>query len=195
MFKLKSGKMETTFMKMVLGVIISTALFTSCKKDTVEENEEEVITTMQLSFVPVGGGIILTYQYDDADGPGGAAPTQSEIILAPFKTYNVTLQLLNKTATPVADITTEVKAESDAHRFYYEPAAGSNIAVTGLDNDGNGVPLGITSQWATGATATGKIKVTLRHYPAVPPNKLAADLVNSSKSGTDIEVEFNTKIQ
>lgn len=187
--------MKTQFIRMVVGIIILSAAIASCKKDKVEENEEEVITTMQLSFVPVGGGTTLTYQYDDADGPGGAAPTKDEILLAPSKTYSVTLLLLNKTATPVADITTEVKAESDAHRFYYEPAAGSNITVTGLDNDGNGVPLGITSQWATGAAATGKIKVTLRHYPAVPPNKLAADLVNSSKSGTDIEVEFNTKIQ
>jgi hypothetical protein len=187
--------MKTVFLKMVLGVVISSALVTSCKKDAVEDNEEEVITTMKLSFVPVGGGTTFTYQFDDADGPGGTAPVQDEILLAPSKTYNVTVQLLNKTATPVADITTEVKAESDAHRFYYEPAAGSNITVTGLDNDGNGVPLGITSIWATGAAATGKIKITLRHYPAVPPNKLAADLVNSSKSGTDMEVEFNTKIQ
>jgi hypothetical protein len=187
--------MKTVFLKMVLGVVISSALVTSCKKDAVEDNEEEVITTMKLSFVPVGGGTTFTYQFDDADGPGGTAPVQDEILLAPSKTYNVTVQLLNKTATPVADITAEVKAESDAHRFYYEPAAGSNITVTGLDNDGNGVPLGITSIWATGAAATGKIKITLRHYPAVPPNKLAADLVNSSKSGTDMEVEFNAKIQ
>ncbi len=187
--------MKTRLIKMAAGIIILTAVAASCKKDTVEENEEEVITTMKLSFVPVGGGTTLTYQYDDADGPGGTAPTQDEIILASSKTYNVTLQLLNKTETPVADITTEVKAESGAHRFYYEPAAGSSITVTGFDNDGNGVPLGITSVWAAGAAATGKIKITLRHYPAVPPNKLAADLVNSSKSGTDIEVEFNTKIQ
>lgn len=189
--------MKKQFMKVLLGILISSALVTSCKKDTVEEpNEEEVITTMKLTFVPVGGGATLTYQFDDADGPGGAAPTQDEIVLAPSKTYNVTVQLLNKTETPVADITTEVQSESEAHRFYYEPTVGSNFNVLVLDNDANGVPLGITSAWATAAgTATGKIKITLRHYGGTPPGKVSDDLVNSSKSSTDIEVEFNTKIQ
>jgi len=182
--------------KIALSVLMACLLITSCKKDKPEEpNEEEVITTMKLTFVPVGGGATLTYQFDDPDGPGGAAPTQNEIVLAPSKTYNVTLQLLDKTKTPVADVTVEVQSEATAHRFYYEPTAGSNITVSGLDNDGNAVPLGITSTWATGAVATGKIKVTLRHYPGTPPNKAISDLVNSSKSSTDIEVEFNTKIQ
>lgn len=182
--------------KIALSVLMAGVLITSCKKDKPEEpNEEEVITTMKLTFVPVGGGATLTYQFDDPDGPGGTAPTQQEIVLAPTKSYNVTLQLLNKTETPVADITLEVQNEATAHRFYYEPSAGSNITVSGLDNDANGVPLGTTSTWATGAVATGKIKVTLRHYAGTPPNKAFEDLVNSSKSSTDIEVEFNVNIQ
>lgn len=174
----------------------SALLLSSCKKDNdEEENEEEVITTMRLTFVPVGGGAMVSYQFDDPDGPGGANPTKDEIVLQPNRSYNVTLQLLNKTENPVADITTEVAAEAAAHRFYYEPSAGSNITVSGLNNDGNGVPVGITSTWATGAAATGNVRVTLRHYPGNPPNKAANDPVNSSKSSTDIEVDFNTRIQ
>ena len=187
--------MKKQFMKIALGILVSSAVITSCEKDEMEENDNEVITTMKLTFVPAGGGATLTYQFDDADGPGGAVPTQQEIVLAPSKSYAVTLQLLDKTKTPVADITTEVAAEADAHRFYYEPTAGTNITVSGLNNDGNGVPLGITSTWASGAVATGKIKITLRHYPGTPPGKAAGDLVNSTKSDSDIEVEFNTKIQ
>lgn len=188
--------MKKQFMKIALGILVSSAVFTSCKKDKPEEpNDNEVITTMILTLVPAGGGPTLTYQFDDPDGPGGTAPTQQEIVLAPAKTYAVTVQLLDKTKTPVADVTTEIAAEADAHRFYYEPTAPSNITVSGLNNDGNGVPLGITGIWATGAVATGKIKITLRHYPANPPGKAIGDLVTSSKSDTDIEVEFNTKIQ
>lgn len=174
----------------------SALLLGSCKKDNdEEENEEEVITTMQLTFVPVGTGATVTYKFDDADGPGGANPVQDEIVLQPNKTYNVSVQLLNKTVSPAEDITSEVAAESEAHRFYYEPSGAGNITVAGFNNDGNGVPVGITSTWTTGAAATGTIKVTLRHYPGNPPNKAASDPVNSSKSSTDIEVEFSTRLQ
>lgn len=188
--------MKKPFYKIALGILFLSALLSACKKDPiVEENEEELITTLKLIFAPVGGGASLTYQFNDPDGPGGIVPTIDEIVLAPTKTYNVTLQLLNATKTPVEDITLEIIEEADAHRFYYEPTAGSNITVSNLDNDDNGVPLGTTSTWVTGAIATGKIKITLRHYAATPPNKAVGDLVNSTKSGTDIDVEFNTKIQ
>lgn len=179
-----------------IGILLLGSLLTACEKDKDEEpNEEELITTMKLTFVPVGGGATVTYQYKDADGPGGAAPTQDEIVLVPSKTYNVTLQLLNETETPAEDITLEVQAEGDAHRFYYEPSGGSNITVSGLNNDPNGVPLGVTSTWTTGANATGSIVITLRHYGGNPPGKAAADPVNSPKSSTDIDVTFNTRIQ
>lgn len=174
----------------------SALLLTSCKKDNDgEENEEEVITTMQLTFMPVGGGTTVVYKFEDLDGPGGAAPTQDEIVLQASKSYNVTLQLLNKTENPAEDITAEVAAEADAHRFYYEPSSSSNITVTNLNNDGNAVPLGITSTWTTGAAATGTVKVTLRHYAGNPPNKAVNDPVNSPKSSTDIEVSFTARVQ
>jgi hypothetical protein len=187
--------MKSKFLKTALAILLTSGILISCEKDTAEENQEEVITTMKLTFVPVGGGTTVSYQFDDPDGPGGMAPTQQEIVLAPSKTYNVTLQLLNKTVTPAEDITTEVKEEADAHRFYYETNPGSSITISGLDNDPNGVPLGVTSTWTTAAVANGSVKITLRHYPAVPPNKAASDLVTSTKSGTDVEVIFVTKVQ
>lgn len=189
--------MKLQLAKIVFGIFIAGALLTACTKDKdePEENEEEVITTMKLTFVPVGGGTTVTYQFKDPDGPGGTAPTQDEIVLAPSKTYNVTVQLLNETETPAEDITLEVQAEADAHRIYYQPSGPSNITVSGLDNDPNGVPLGVISTWTTGAVANGTIVVTLRHFGGTPPGKAAADPVDSPKSSTDIDVTFVTKIQ
>lgn len=193
---LKYKTMKNQFIKIAMGIFISSIVISSCKKDPiVDQNEEEVITTMQLTFVPTKGGTTLVYKFDDPDGPGGGTPAQDDIVLAPSSIYNVTLQLLNKTENPFADITTEIQDESDAHRFYYEPSTGSNITISGLDNDSTGVPLGIKSTWTTSSVSTGKMKITLRHYPNTPSGKATDDLVNSSKSATDIEVEFNTKIQ
>lgn len=187
--------MKKNFLSIIIFLFATSFIFSSCKKDAVEENEEELITTMVLSFTPTTGGTTLSYQYDDPDGPGGIAPTKQEIVLAASTTYNVSLQLLNKTETPPDDITVEVQNESAAHRFYYEPSAGSNIAISGLNKDVNGIPLGTTSTWSTGSAATGTVKVVLRHYPGTPPDKAITDPINSPKSNTDIEVLFSTKIQ
>ena len=189
--------MKTQLLKSGLLVFgASLLMLSSCKKDDVEEeNDEEVITTMQIVFVPQGGGTTVTYKFDDPDGPGGNASTKDQIILVPNKAYSVTVQLLNKTTNPVEDITTEVAAEAQAHRFYYQVSGGSNITISGLNNDGAGIPLGITSVWTTGAAATGTVKITLRHYPGNPPNKAANDPVDSGKSSTDVEVDFNTRVQ
>ncbi|OQP48918.1 hypothetical protein [Niastella populi] len=187
--------MKKQFLHLSILTLLTTAVFTACKKEKGESNEEEVITTMQLTLTPHDGSTPLVYKFEDADGPGGAAPSIDQIVLASSETYDVALQLLNKTVNPAEDITEEIEEEADAHRFYFEPAAGSNITISGLDKDGNGVDLGVNSTWTTGAAATGSITITLRHYPAEPPNKAAGDAVNSQKSGTDIEATFTTKIQ
>ncbi|MGI8598272.1 MAG: hypothetical protein ACR2KB_03360 [Chitinophagaceae bacterium] len=187
--------MKLHFLKFSLLILGSIVLLSSCKKDRDEENEEEVITTMQLTFVPVSGGATLTFQFDDPDGPGGNNPTIDQIALAANTTYNVSLQLLNKTVSPVENITTEVAAEAASHRFYYQPSAGSNITVSNFNTDAAGIPLGLTSAWTTGNAANGTIKITLRHYPGNPPNKATDDPVNSTKSSTDIEVNFSTRVQ
>ena len=170
-------------------------VISACRKNRGESNDEEILTTFTLTFIPTTGGTPLIFEYDDPDGPGGVNPSQDEIILAANKSYEVSVQLLNKTTNPDADITTEIIDESDAHRFYYEPSAGSNINVTDLDLDTDGLPLGITSTWSTTSAATGIMKITLRHYPGNPPGKLASDAVNSSKSVTDVEIEFATRVE
>jgi hypothetical protein len=189
--------MKKKLMIFSIGFALTGILFSSCDKDDdkKEENEEEVITTMILKVTPTSGGATVQYKYEDADGPGGAAPIKDLVTLAPNKTYNVELLLLNKTVNPVDTVSAEVEEEAEAHRFYFEPTAGSNITVSGFDTDANNVPVGLNSIWTTTAAATGKIKITLRHYPGNPPGKAVADLVNSGKSATDTEAEFDTKVQ
>ena len=187
--------MKKYFKHIMLLVTATTFLLTSCKKfEAGEDNEEEVITTMNLYFTPVTGGPTLRYSFDDADGPGGNAPVQSEIVLTPNTRYTVELELLNKTVSPADTITTEVLDEAEAHRFYYTASAGNSITVSDFDKDANGSPLGINSQWTTGNPATGTMTVTLRHYPGTPPDKQTEDPANSPKSSTDINIIFSTKI-
>lgn len=177
----------------VAGCISLAAL--SCKKEsaTPEDNDNEIITTVELQFTEQGTSNTLTYKWEDLDGDGGNAPVIDEIVLAPGKVYEAQLSLLDKTKTPAENITEEVEEESADHRFYFMPTAGSNITVDNLNNDGNGIPLGITSRWTTTTTADGSVNIVLRHYP--DGGKAADDLVNSSKSSTDVDVTFNTKLE
>jgi hypothetical protein len=184
--------MKPEFLKWSLIALLSATVITGCEKDKGEDNEEEVITTVELTFTPTGGGTALVFTFNDPDGPGGMAPTTDDIVLSANTTYNVSAAFRNDIAGE--DITEEIEAEDDAHRIYYTVGAGSNITVSNLNNDGNGVPLGTTSTWTTGNAANGQVTVTLRHYGATPPNKEAADPVNSSKSSTDVEVVFATEV-
>lgn len=185
--------MKQQLLKFSFLLLMSSVLFSSCKKDKDEENEEEIITTMQLTFV--GGGTTRTFTFDDPDGPGGANPTTDQIVLAVNTTYAVSVQFLNKTVNPVENITSEIAAEAASHRVYYTVSPGSNITINNFNNDAAGIPLGLTSTWTTGATANGTVNITLRHYPGNPPNKAADDPVNSTKSSTDMEATFTTRVQ
>lgn len=183
------------FIKIPLAAAMIAAILFSCKKETPENNDEEVITTVAIKLTPVNGGNSLTFAYEDLDGPGGNNPVIQPITLQANTAYTASLLLLNKTVNPADTISNEILAEADAHRFYFEPAASGNLSVTGLDNDTDGVPLGLNSIWNAGNAGTGTMKITLRHYPGNPPNKEISDPVNSTKSSTDIEVTFNTTVQ
>ncbi|RYY57640.1 MAG: type 1 periplasmic binding fold superfamily protein [Chitinophagaceae bacterium] len=186
--------MKKNLLKTSLACIVLATVFAGCKKDKGETNEEEVITTMIVRLTAAGSTTPLVYEFTDPDGPGGASPVTDDIDLSPNTTYSASIQLLNETATPVEDITLEVEEESHAHRFYYRPTAAGNLTVSNLNNDSNGIALGTTSTWTTGAAGTGQVVITLRHYPADPPNKAADDQVDSAKSGTDVEATFNVVV-
>ena len=183
-------------MKKTSGYLIALCflllLATSCKKDNEEVNENELITTIEVHATEQGTSSKKIFKWEDVDGAGGANPVMDDIILSPNKVYTVELQLLDKTKTPAANLTDDIRAESANHRFYFEPSS-ANISVGGLDNDAMGVPFGLRSTWTTTSASTGTMKITLRHYPE--GNKQASDLVNNTRSSSDAEVTFNTRIQ
>ena len=171
-------------------------LFTACKKETgVELNEEEIITDVELTFINQSTGDSLIFNYQDADGPGGLAPTQDSILLQANTSYKVALNLYNKTVNPIENISEEIIEEADAHRFYYSTSPNSGVTITTTDVDENNVPLGLKSNVTTGNIGTGSLRIILRHYPGNPPDKAIADLENSPKSTTDVDVTFDVRVK
>ena len=183
--------------KFFATVTVATLMFTACNKnndDVAESNDNEVITTVEVHLTKTGSSTAQIFKWEDLDGDGGASPLIQDIIVAPNSTYNATIYMLDKTKSPVDTVSNEIREEGNVHRFYFVPAAGSNITVGNLGLDENATPLGLESVWTTGAaTTTGSMNIILRHY--ANGGKLAADMVNDAKSSTDADITFLTKVQ
>jgi hypothetical protein len=182
--------MKKTTFKTAIIALATMVLFSGCEKNKTDDNEEELITSVQLVFSPTGGGTPLSYTFRDLDGDGGNPPSLfQDIVLAPNRTYTVSISLANENVSPAEDITSEIAAEAGDHQFYFVPT-GANVTVSNLNTDGAGLPLGLTSTWTTGAVSNGNVLITLKHKPGI---KAAGDLV--TKGETDIELNWVTRVQ
>lgn len=182
----------------IIAITLFSLFVSSCKKDddapqpsnpTIPPvNEEELITSVILSFVDTAGvQPTVQYAFRDPDGDGGNAPTQQDTIRLVANTYyDATIQLLNESETPAEDITLEVKDEDDEHLFCYSPS-NNNVTIARTDSDGT-YEIGITTFWWTGASANGATTVTLKHQPGIKDG-------TCSPGDTDVEVTFVTEIQ
>lgn len=175
------------------------------------ENPEEVITTVGLTFTPMGAGSAMTFEVDDPDGDGGTAPTVDPITL-PAGMYVVTTSFENRLETPAEDITAEVSDESDEHQIFFTGTAVNGPASnqpsgafthTYSDEDSNGLPIGLENTFVA-AAGTGQLTVTLRHLP--PVNDVATKVaslaeqvktsgLDAAPGGTDASVTFPVTVQ
>ena len=176
-----------------LAIICVGISLSSCKKDDpVEANEEELITTVLLQFNS-GANAPLLYEFSDPDGPGGNNPISDNIILEANTQYTLSIRLLDESKTPPVDISEEVEEEANDHRLYLIPGGNQNInSIETTDSDSEGRPLGLKYTITTGSGSQGTLRLVLRHYGN--GGKESSDPVDSPKSSTDVDVEFQTAI-
>lgn len=172
-----------------------TLLVSSCGKDPDPVNEEEVITTLTMTWTPEGSGSPVVFQFRDPDGEGGNAPTVTSGPLAANTTYTVSLELLNETETPAENKTQEIRDEGTEHQFFFATTQGITLSFSYDDTDANGAPIGLETTMLTGAAATGKLQVTLRHDLNKGAAGVAQGDITNAGGETDIQVEFDLVIQ
>lgn len=174
-------------------------------------DENEVITTVSLSFTPAGGGAAIVAVFDDADGDGGAPPTIDTIDLL-AGAYTATLVFENGLESPPEDITEEIADESQEHQIFFTGSAvdgpasdnpGAPLAHSYADQDVNGLPIGLANTF-TATAGTGELTVTLRHLPpigdtAVKTEGLADDVRGGGFAAiggsSDSQVNFPVTVQ
>jgi len=182
--------------KFIFSLSILAALFavTSCNNDDDNPepvNEEELITTVNVTLTPQGAGTPVTMQFRDLDAEG---PDQPVIAisgpLSAATTYDGTIQFLNETESPAEDITEEVEEEDDEHQVFFFPAVGLDVTVDYSNFDGDGNPLGTEFVLTTGNTGGGALTIALVHEPKKPNDGTLAD----AGGETDVEVTFTLAV-
>lgn len=176
-----------TKMLFPIALLGATTLFTACEKDDKNgpDNEQELITTVRLTFTSTGGTAI--FKAVDKDGDGGLAPQIDPVALKANTDYTLKVEFLDESGSSAKDITTEVKSESAAHLICYT-VSGGMPAPQIQDKDGDGKPLGLESKFKTGAAGAGALKVTLKHEA----DKNSANACNTGE--TDAEVTFSVTV-
>lgn len=153
-----------------LSLLASTAFFFACSddNDTPEViNEEETITTMNITLTPQGGGDVITFTSVDLDGDGPNPPVVSAPNLAGNTTYMGTIEILNESEEEPEDITEEIKEEDEEHQLIYE-IGGALDSVTVTDSDGNGDPIGLEFTLVTLTAGEASLNIYLKHEPTKP---------------------------
>lgn len=186
-------------LKNTLFILLATIVFSACSNDDDNPdpvNEEEVITTLTATLIPVGGGATITLQTQDLDGDGPNAPVITvSSPLAVDTTYNGSLELLNETESPAESINEEIVAEDDEHQFFYQ-ASNSIATFTYTDSDGDGNPIGLEFTLTTDTAAgSGNITITLRHEPSKDASGVSDGDITNAGGETDIQAIFPVTLQ
>ncbi len=194
-------------------VLTVLTVLTACPAVTPDEgdNDNEVITTVTLTFAPQGGGDALVFAFDDPENDGD--PIVDDVVLADANDYDLAVSFANKLANPDEDITDEVRGEAVDHQVFISgsgvvgpasDAAGALVTHAYADSDDNGLPVGLESNIVTDAVGDAELRVVLRHMPiengvAVKTDTAAADFKDGGEAAiggtTDASVTFPLTVE
>ncbi len=178
----------------ILNILFAVLFLNSCKDDDpVDENDEEVITTLTYTLTPTSGDVV-TLSFVDLDGDGGDDPTITGGTLQANMSYTGALDLKNEAETPAESINEEIEEEDLEHQFFFS-VVGANLTVDYSDQDASGNPLGLATNLTTGDASTGTLTVILRHEPDKSASGVSTGDITNAGGETDLEVTFDIDIQ
>ncbi len=179
----------------VINILFAVLFLNSCKDDDpMDENDEEVITTINYTLTPTSGDVV-TLSFSDLDGEGGNDPIITGGTLQANMSYTGALELRNDSETPGEDITAEIQEEDEDHQFFFSTGGGLDLTVGYSDEDEDGNPIGLATSINTGAVSTGTLSVVLRHLPVKDASGVSDGDITNADGSTDVEIEFDIEIQ
>lgn len=195
-------------------------LLASCTSDDDHDHDHdnEIISLVELTFTPTGGGDPLVFEFSDPDGDGGVSGTADRIELAAGISYELGVRFVNELADPPEDLTVEIAGEAEDHLVFVlgdvvGPAAmaASGLlehAYADLESDygtnavGDDLPVGLQNTITAATAGNGELRIVLRHLPELngEPQK-SADLPALLLAGddlpgsVDVDITFELVVQ
>jgi hypothetical protein len=138
-----------------------------------QDHDSEIISRVELTFTPEGGGTPLVFEFTDPDGDGGMSGTADRIELAAGTTYALSVRFENGLVDPPEDLTVEIEAEAEEHFVFVLGDSPTLLthAYADLESDygmnaiGEDLPVGLRNTITTDAAGSGELRIVLRHLP------------------------------
>lgn len=202
-------KLFSKLVKLPALVFVGLSCFIgSCdEEEPAKEDTPELISKVTLTFTPTGGGTPLVITATDPDNIGPQdIVADNAISLKVNTTYSLSISLFNELIDPTDDgynVTNEVAEEADEHLFFFawtggfsNPAGDGNVdnradAVVYLDEDSQGLPLGLSTSWTTTTEVALEktFRILLKHQP-----DLKSATSTSQEGETDINLTFDLEV-
>jgi hypothetical protein len=186
----------------LLPLLILSLIFTGCSDDDDHDdhshpvNEEEVITTVEVTLSDGTNSYVLIWEDLDGDGPDLPIITGATI---PSNSYDAEIQLYNKTLDPTDDeyvVTTEILEEDVDHQFFFNASNGLNVfdfVYADADVDGN--PIGQQFIIEDVSGSGGDLNIVLLHEPNKNADGVSDGDITNAGGDTDIEITFPIIVQ
>lgn len=189
---------KVTFVLVILMLSISI----SCKDENpVPEEKGKLVTDVDLIFSPSDGGAPLAFGASDPDGEGPENMVPDEIVLGASKSYQLFIKVRNDVDN--VDQTDVIEDEGIDHLFFYgftdelfdQPEGNGNIdaradQVNYIDEDDNGLPIGLISGWQTSTGGSGTLRIMLKHQEGQKTATSGSDI-----GVLDFDLTFNVTIE
>lgn len=188
-------KIQHCFLSILL---LSSVLILSCKKDDPKPvNEEEVLTTLILTFTPSDGSAIKYIMYKDLSPEDTAGSVITSDTLERNKTYTMTVSVLNETFTPTQNITAEIRSEGTEHQFFFiQNPLGLFSSLEYNDKDAEDNPIGLINVAKTSdSELSGTIRIVLRHELLKLGIGVPDGDITNAEGETDIDVTLPVAIK
>jgi hypothetical protein len=186
----------------LLPLFILSLIFTGCSDDDDHDdhshpvNEEEVITTIEVTLSDGTNSYVLIWEDLDGDGPDLPIITGATI---PSNSYDAEIQLYNKTLDPTDDeyvVTTEILEEDVDHQFFFNASNGLNVfdfVYADADVDGN--PIGQQFIIEDVSGSGGDLNIVLLHEPNKNADGVSDGDITNAGGDTDIDITFPIIVQ